>query len=178
MKLIIITILVYSFVLTVFNLYKDSSSYFMVDTIDFIFAGPFGWLLCLCVPVLRKIIKTIPKKEKVRKVRDQKYIAKVVKKIIKQYKKKEYTDDYFDFSFREGRYSVNDVEGWNELMRSKPSNERLNNKFTSLMLYQKDETIAELKKYCEIMNEEKMKKDNCDDYFISIYKEKGLLKVI
>ena len=37
---IIITILIYSLILTIVTLYKDNSSYYMIGTIDIIIAGP------------------------------------------------------------------------------------------------------------------------------------------
>lgn len=177
MKAVIITILIYSLILSVVTLYKDNSSYFIVEPIDVIVAGPVMWFLILFLFMLRPLLHKI-QKEKLYKEKDSRYISKIVKKIIKQYKKKRYTDDYFDFSFRQGEFNVNDVEGWGKLLRQVPSNEKLNDKFSALMYHQKEETVNELMKYCTVLTEEKLKKDNCNDYFISIYKNKNLLKVI
>ena len=40
-KGIIIGILIYSFIITIADIYKDSSSYFQMDEIDAVLAGPF-----------------------------------------------------------------------------------------------------------------------------------------
>lgn len=181
MKIFLITVLIYSLILTIINIYKDNSSYFVVESLDVIMAGPVMWIFLLLLIILKPVLKFIKSKNVAKKEwenKDQKYIAKIVKHIINQYKKKSYTDDFFDFYMYSGEYNVNDIEGWTRLLNKKAKNELLNNKFCKLMHNQKEETIAELKKYCLLLDECKLKEMNCDEYFISINKNKELLKVI
>lgn len=63
---VIITILIYSLILTIITLYKDSSSYYIVETIDIIIAGPVCWIVCLILFLIKPIVKPLMKKRKVK----------------------------------------------------------------------------------------------------------------
>lgn len=173
-KGILIGILIYSFILTVVALYKDSSSYFMLEGIDVIAAGPVCWILALCLIVIKKLlgkkIETYRNKKQKRPYvpKSQKYVQKTIKKIISIYKKSK-EKYYFDFDIM---YSDDGIEGWKSLLIEKPRNERINNKFYKLMFHQKDDVIKELKNYFNIMTIEEMKEIN--SYEVNRYIKKNL----
>lgn len=172
----IIGILVYSLILTIITIYQDQSSYFVVEVLDFIMAGPFGWLLLGILPIIqflyKRFFKGREKKEKRIKVRNQKYIAKVVKKIVKNYRNSSYNSDYIDFNKSFTADYSDDIVGYDELLVNRARNERLNIKFKSLMRHQKDETVNELLKYFHKVTEKEMEGDNCTEWFIKKNKEK------
>ena len=165
---IIITILIYSLILTIVTVYKDNSSYYIIDTIDIITAGPVCWILCLLLFLIKPIIKPIVEKHKNTpyKVKSKKYTERVVSKIVKNYIKHSRYDELFDFSFRQGEFNCNDIEGWGRLLVNKPINERLNHKFESLMYYQKEDTLVELLKYFDVVTREMLEAGDYNQYFI------------
>ena len=148
---VIITILVYSLILTIVTLYKDASGYYTADDIDIITAGPVCWMLALIFVVLKPFLKSRIRKKKEYKLKSSKYIQKTVKKIITIYRKnlqkRGYEPDYIDFSIHSGRFNVNEIEGWDVLMVKRARYEFINNRFERLMCHQKEETVKELKKY-------------------------------
>lgn len=173
-KGIIIGILIYSFIITIADIYKDSSSYFQMDEIDAVLAGPFMWILLLFCAVCRKLFgKKIEaarnnreKKPYVKK--SQKYIQKVVKSIVHNLKKRkrDYIS-YYDLSTIHGCQDYDtDIDGWEDLLVKKPSNEHINRKFSILMFHQSEDTINELKNYFELATKEFMQQDECSEYFI------------
>lgn len=176
----LIGVFIYSFILTIVLLYKDNSSYYDIETIDLIVSGPITWVLLLIFYIIRSILKLIPKKEKPKKPykkKDKKYITKVVKKIVKIYRTKKNHNDYISFDVClewDFNYSYN---GWGFLMVKKPINERINNKFKTLMYKQKEETIEELKKYFIKLNKEIMIEDDCAEWYIQEYCNKDLYKL-
>lgn len=167
---IIITILIYSLILTIVTLYKDNSSYYTVEPLDIIVAGPICWILCLILFLIKQIIKPITKKHKVKSYspKSKKYIEQVVSKIVKNYRKHSKYDELFDFSFKQGEFNCNDIEGWGRLIVNKPINERLNRKFEMLMYNQKDDTLVELIKYFDVVTREMLETGDYNQYFIDI----------
>ena len=165
---IIITILIYSLILTVVTLYKDNSSYYTVEILDIIIAGPICWILCLLLYLIKPVIKPIVENHKNTpyKVKSKKYIEQVVNKIIKNYRKHSSYEELFDFSFRQGEFNCNDIEGWSRLLVNRPINERLNRKFERLMYNQKDDTLVELIKYFDVVTREMLEAEDYDHYFI------------
>lgn len=166
---VIITILIYSLILTIVTLYKDNSGYFTVDTLDIIVAGPVCWILCLVLFLIKPIIKPLIKKHKSKSYsrKSKKYIERVVSKIIKNYKKHSSYDELFDFSFKRGEFNCNDIEGWGRLLVNRPINEQLNRKFECLMYNQKDDTLAELIKYFDVVTREMLEATgDYNQYFI------------
>lgn len=168
LQIIITTILIYSLILTIVTIYKDNSSYYIVDIIDIIVAGPVCWILCLLFYLIKPIIKPIVEKHKNTpyKVKSKKYIEHITNKVIKNYKKYSNYDELFDFSFRQGEFNCNDIEGWGRLLVNKPINERLNHKFESLMYHQKDDTLVELLKYFDVVTREMLEAGDYNPYFI------------
>ncbi len=148
---VIVTIFLYSLILTLVTLYKDSSGYYTMDDIDIVTAGPICWLLILIIMFLKPFLKHMKKKEHKYKPKSAKYIQKTVKKIITIYRKKlqnrGYKPDYIDFSIYRGAFNVNEIEGWDVLMVKRARYELLNKHFSDLMWHQKEETIEEVKKY-------------------------------
>ena len=173
---IIIGIIIYSLLLTVFTVYKDNSSYFIVHTSDVIMAGPVAWIFILLInvligPVYRMFHKEAKKRPSKRK--NALYISKIVKKVVKNYSNKSYCGDYFDFN-KMTSDGYGEYEGYLDLLVKKPKNERLNNKFSALMRNQKEETVAELMNYFTKVTESIMRKHDCNEWYIEQYKNKNL----
>ncbi len=177
---VIIGMLIYSFIMTIATLYKDFSSYFTIEVLDIILAGPFIWVLFLIISIIKVFYKKYHKnkepKKKEYKMKSQKYIQKIVKRIVRNYRKKSYTDYYIDFT-KMRSYDGGEIEGYEVILVKKAMNERINNKFQTLMFHQEEDTIQELLKYFHKVTEEEMKKDDCNDYFISLNKTKIFYKV-
>ena len=165
---VIITILIYSLILTIVTLYKDNFSYYTVETLDIIIAGPVCWILCLILFLIKSIVKPLMNKYKVKPYspKSKKYIEHIIHKIIKNYKKHYRYDELFDFSFRQGEFNCNDIEGWGRLLVNRPINEQLNRKFERLMYNQKDDTLAELTKYFDVVTREMLENGDYNQYFI------------
>ena len=165
---IIITILIYSLILTIVTLYKDSSGYYMVETLDIIIAGPVCWILCLILFLIKPIVKPLMNKREVKPYspKSKKYIERIIYKIIKNYKKHFRYEELFDFSFRQGEFNCNDIEGWGRLLVNRPIHEQLNRKFERLMYNQKDDTLAELTKYFDVVTREMLENGDYNQYFI------------
>ncbi|MBR3515376.1 MAG: hypothetical protein IKO10_03605 [Lachnospiraceae bacterium] len=146
---VLITVFIYSLILTIVTLYKDSSGYYMADDIDILTAGPVCWVLVLIIMFLKPFFKDRKKKEKQYKPRSSKYIQKTVKRIVTVYKKHLRGDetDYIDFSIYRGDCNFDDTYGWDVLMVKRARYEFINNRFERLMWHQKEETVEELKKY-------------------------------
>ena len=145
----IFAILIYSLILTIVTLYKDSSCYYTVDDIDIVTAGPVCWVLVLIVTLLKPFFKNRKGKEHKYKPKSTKYIQKTVKRIVAIYKKhlRGGVADLIDFSMHSGAYNFNEIEGWDVLTVKRARYESLNKRFSNLMWHQKEETVEELKKY-------------------------------
>lgn len=179
LKGIIIGMLIYSLILTIVLVYEDNSSYFTIESLDIIVAGPFAWILMIVLGVIRIFCKKFHKtntKEKEYKKKDIKYIQKIVKKIVRNYKNSSYSEDYIDFN-KSQDFEGSGVEGYSTIICSHWLNEHLNKNFRTLMIFQKEETIEELKKYFHQVTEDEMKKDDCTDYFISLWKTRECYKL-
>lgn len=160
--------MIYSLILTIVTLYKDSSGYYMVETLDIIIAGPVCWILCLILFLIKPIVKPLMNKRKVKPYspKSKKYIERIIHKIIKNYKKHYRYEELFDFSFRQGEFNCNDIEGWGRLLVNRPIHEQLNRKFERLMYNQKDDTLAELTKYFDVVTREMLENGDYNQYFI------------
>lgn len=172
----IIAILIYSLLITLATIYMDNSGYYILGDLNIIIAGPVLWIYSLLLIIFRMPLKKIYNKwhnrKKEYKKKDNKYIEKIVLKIIKNYKKKNY-DDYFDFNkMTDDPYCC--YSGWESLLIKKEKNESLNKKFSRLMSNQKEDVINILNKYSVVANEALMIKENRDEYYIQQYKDKGL----
>lgn len=144
LKGIFIGIFIYSFINTIFIIYKDKSTYFIVENIDIIIAGPICWLFLLIFNIIAKFI-AIPDKEY--KTKNSDYISKITKKIVKIYKKNNNTDEDI-FYFQQSLYDSDwNICGWQNLLVPNYKYEHINNKFKDLMYYQSEQVISELKKY-------------------------------
>ena len=154
---VIVTILIYSLILTIVTLYKDSSGYYRADDIDIVTAGPVCWVLVLILVLLKPFFKNRKKKEKQYKPRSSKYVEKTVKRIVTIYKKHLRGDetDLVDFSRYRGDYDFSDAYGWDVLMIKKARYEFINKRFERLMWYQKEETVKELKRYFDEVRDDK-----------------------
>lgn len=175
MKAVIITILIYSAVLTAVSVYKDSSSYFRMDELDAITGGPVMWLLLLVIAVFRPFTAGRKKKEKSYIPKSEAYIAKTVEKIIKHYRSQKASYGcYIDLSFRSGEFNCNDIEGWSWLEVNSPKYERLNRQFENLMFNDFERTAEELKKHLTRVDETYMKANGDSDYFIDLNRHREL----
>ena len=155
---ILIGVLAYSLILTIFRIYKDSSSYQFPNELDFILAGPFCWLLLFFLFLFSPVIKMVMKKRKKTGGRPNDkspaYIRKTVKKIMgiykKNHKKHPYRQLFIPKQYRNHYDDYGDwIDGWDGLMVKHWSKEWINKKFERLMWYQPDETLKELLKYME-----------------------------
>lgn len=149
---VLIGILGYSLILLIFNIYKDQSSFDMIDWPDMVIGGPFCWLFMLiCFLFIRPIYKWRRKnhkqKEYVYKPLSEKKIKKTVDKLMSR-NSNHYKNILFDFSrYSGGPWMVNNIEGWDRLFIRNRRNQRLNNKFQKLMHHQKDDTVKYLAQY-------------------------------
>lgn len=87
---VLITILVYSLIITIVDSIKDISSYLSgLEDIDIIIAGPIMWLIVGAIAIIRPLYQKLHKgKSKKIKYYSEKQIQKTVVKVIKLYKKK------------------------------------------------------------------------------------------
>lgn len=178
-KTAICTVVIYSFILTIVNIYKDESSYHEADELDIFTSGIVMWVLLLFIKIFEKPLSNLYDKYKNRsyKAKNQKCIAKIVKKIIKNAKKDEdKREEYYSLNCYYSDFTVG-WGGYSNFVVKKPKNERLNNAFIKLCMYQTKETINELKKYLIPVTEEIMKADECGEWFIRESKDKELYKI-
>ena len=174
----ILGIMIYSLILTIIAFYKDNSSYFMLEPLDIVAAGPCMWIIYLVILILRPIAQLFknPDKKRIYKNKNDKYIAKITKRIVNNYRNKKYHNDYFKLDNYSDDYSGN-FSGYESLLVKKPKNEWLNKKFISLMQHQKEQTIKHLLPYFVLLTKDMMIKDNCDEYYIKKFHDYGLYKL-
>lgn len=165
-------VIAYSALLTVIFFYKEFSDYYSTDAIDAIIAGPVCWISVLVyfiVVFIRSAFK-IQRKKKPYKNKSKKYIQKVVRKIMRNYKRYEKNKSYYvDLRSCCCSYQQNDIKGYGHLAVPKPINERINKKFSDLMYHQWKDTYDELMNYFELVTEERMRQDGKSEYFIEGY---------
>lgn len=95
-KAVIITILVYSLILTIVDIIKDNSGYSVgLDAMDLIVAGPIMWVMLLVINVIGKPIynKFFKNREKKKKIYSISEIEKTVTRMLKVYRKKHIKED-------------------------------------------------------------------------------------
>lgn len=174
----ILGILIYSSILTAVVLYKDASSYHEVDGIDLLTAGPVMWVTFTLMEMLRPLIREMEseKTPKDYKVKNKKYIEKIVKEVVDEHKKCSDKTFYFNFEVCENYLDTN-YEGWRGLLIPKATNEKLNKKFSDLMWNQKEETLNELNKYCTVLTKEYMTANGYKKDFIKKF-AKSELKIL
>lgn len=87
---VLITVLVYSLIITIVDTIKDVSSYSSgLESIDIIIAGPVMWLIVGVMAIIRPLYQKLHKeKQKKIKYYSEKQIQKTVTKVIRLYKKK------------------------------------------------------------------------------------------
>jgi hypothetical protein len=183
-KGIIIGVLVYSLILTIVFLYKDNSSYFAPDDLDAVLAGPVLWLYLLFLlivikPIYQVFFKNKKKKEVPYKPESDRYIQKIVKKVVHNYLRHRDYLYYFDFAYyRMPSDYYNIYYGYDDLLVKSPRYERLNSKFIFLMFNEdKDRTIKELKKYFVRVDENFMRKNGDSEWVIMDSKDKELYMI-
>lgn len=178
-KTVICTVVIYSLILTIVNIYKDESSYHEADELDVFTSGIVMWVFLIFTKIFEKPLSKLYNKYKHRpyKVKSQKYIAKIVKKIIKNAKKDEYKRaEYYSLKNYSTLYNKEWL-GYSDFTVKKSKNERLNKIFIQLCSHQTEEIINELKKYLIPATEEIMKKDECGEWFIRENKDEELYKI-
>lgn len=181
MKEVIITIFIISLINTVLCIYKDQSSYsYGLEWTDIIMGGICTWILLLFFRLFRKPLNYFYEKyksKKKKKIYKEKQIKKICYKIIKNIKRDKYKlEDYYDLNSYNGDY-YNDYQGLNDLVIKKVRYERLNKKFNHCIFNQKEQTIKILEKYFIPVTKEIMEKNECNEYYINKYKNKGLVKI-
>lgn len=88
MLTVLITVFAYSLIATVICLYKDNSSYHMMDELDAIIAGPCMWILLLFLFLLRPFTKKRKGKKKKEVVYATQDVRKTVIKYIRIFKRR------------------------------------------------------------------------------------------
>lgn len=181
MKEIIITIFIISLINTVLCIYKDQSSYSHgLEWTDIIMGGICTWILLLFFRAFRKPLNYFYEKyksKKKKKVYSDKQIEKICYKIIKNVKKNKYrAEDYYNLNSYYRDY-YNEYAGLNGLIIEKSRYEHLNKKFNHCIFNQKEQTLEILEKYFIPVTEEIMEQDDCNEYYINKYKNKGLMKI-
>lgn len=177
-KGIVIGVLVYSAILTVFLIYKDNSAYsFGIDTLDVIFGGPVCWTVLIGVRLISFVFEVfhIEFEEKKYKPKNEVKIRKIVSKIISIYKKNRNVEKYGHDFFCLAKYKDYDnceIGGWTNLMIEKPRYEYINNKFISIMLHQKDDVIPILRELTSPVTSEFLKEQGYSEYFIDEIEDK------
>ena len=146
---IIITVLVYSLILTIVECYKDWSGYYETSLLDIIVAGPVAWLL---VGVLYIFSLTGIKFKSKTKTYTPKEIKKTVNKVVSVYRKRKYQSEYFNLDLMDC-YDYVDIDGWEDLMTKSPKYEWLNRDFERIMLYQEKVGKKELLNYFEELSD-------------------------
>lgn len=171
---VIITILIYSLILTIVTIYKDNSGYYEIGVADIIVAGPICWIMLLVLFIIKPIIKPLMKNHKSKSYspKSEKYIKCVVSKIIKNYKKHRNYTEYFDFSFRQGQFNVNDVEGWGRLIINRSYYGGLTKKYERLMFNQKEDVLPILLAYFNAFTKDDINNDTPYEVKQSLYNNK------
>lgn len=176
---ILIGICIYSLILTVITLYRDSSSYFFTYKSDVLIAGPVMWVYLFLYALFYfpylflKGSGLIKPKEKKQKNYSQEKVKKIIQKVIQVYQKdmeKRTYVDYFDLSLH-SKIDYNMTEGWDNLLIKKPKYERLNRQFERLMWYQKEETLAILTTYFDLLTKEEVMAELGDWYAMDYMKD-------
>lgn len=93
---VLITVLVYSLIITIVDTIKDVSFYSngLENWVDIIIAGPIMWVTIGLVAIIRPLYQKLrKKKQKKIKYYSEKQIQKTVAKVIRLYKKKHSDDD-------------------------------------------------------------------------------------
>lgn len=170
-KGIIIGLLIYSFINTVIVIYKDCSSYFIVETLDYIVAGPFLWIIMFLVKGFNISFEKLLNKNS--KPKNKAKIKRIVKRTYKHFTK--YWDNkfrpYIDFQRRLIYDNYCGIEGYDSFLIKKPMYESLNRDFKYIIKYQYYETIPFLEEYFRPLNEEEI--SDLDDEIIDNIKSKG-----
>ncbi len=169
MKTVLITILVYSFILTVVEIYKDCSSYFESSIPDVITAGPCMWIVLLVLILFKPIFIKLSKREKKYRKRTPEQIDKTVRKVLHQYNK-----------YNRYHYPIvipgivtepgSGLDDYRDLEVKKPSNEWLNREFTRIWAYQREEMFAALMKYMKEWHENE--ESDIPSYILDMYRGK------
>ena len=171
---ILITILIYSFILTVVFCWKDSSSYSIgMEPIDAIIGGPFMWLLLLLLASIRLFRKSNKRKEKEQKTYTSEQKAAIVKKFIGiwksiQKKNKHYEAIWLLHPKQYIAYDITGIERIYNLKLRQPLHERIERKFHRLC-YSSDVEIFDLiRQYARPLNDNDIKDFNT--YERNLYK--------
>lgn len=171
-KGIIIGLLIYSFINTAIVIYKDCSSYFIVEALDYIVAGPFLWIIMLLVKIFSINFERLLNKNP--KPKSKAKIKRIVKRTYKHFTK--YCDKYskfrpyIDFQRKFIYDNYCGIEGYNFFLIKKPIYELLNKDFEYIIKYQYYETIPFLQEYFRPLNEEEI--SDLDDEIIDNIKNK------
>ena len=177
---ILIGICIYSLILTIITLYRDGSSYFFTYKSDILIAGPVMWVYLFLYALFYysylflKGKGIIRPKEKKQKTYSLEKVKKIIQKVIQVYQKdmeKRKYVDYFDLSLRHSKIDYDVTEGWDNLLIKKPKNERLNRQFERLMWYQKEETLAILTTYFDLLTKEEVMAELGDWYAMDYMKD-------
>ena len=179
MEQVLITILIYSTLLTILFIYKDFSNYSVENSYaDLILAGPVCWVLVVLVNLLHvfkpvreffdKFLKRDPKDFTVKKAERIVYFITLIAK-----RDKWRPDAWFnidtDYEFKQDYFC------WNDLMVKKFPYEMLNKRFNRLMRKQHHLGKAALLKYMTPITKDDYK--DCNKWWIEEF-ERGKYGVL
>ena len=172
-KGIIIGLLIYSFINTIVVIYKDCSSYFIVETLDCIIAGPFLWIIMLFIKIFNinfeKLLNKKPKPKNKAKIK--RIVKRTYKHFTKYWDKYDEFGPYIDFQKKFIYDNYCGIEGYGSFLIKKPMYELLNKDFEYIIKHQYYETIPFLQEYFRPLNEEEI--SNLDDEIIDNIKNKN-----
>ena len=172
-KGIIIGLLIYSFINTIVVIYKDCSSYFIVETLDCIIAGPFLWIIMLFIKIcninFEKLLNKNPKPKNKAKIK--RIVKRAYKHFTKYWDKYDELRPYIDFQKRFVYNNYCGIEGYDSFLIKKPMYELLNKDFEYIIKHQYYETIPFLQEYFRPLNEEEI--SHLDNEIIENIKNKN-----
>lgn len=143
---ILITVLVYSLIITIVDIIKDVSSYSsgLESWVDIIIAGPVMWALMGIMAIIRPLYQKFHN-GKLKKVKyySDKQIQKTVAKVIRLYKKK-YKDEIVWLCPQDVYLGVDEVERPSKIALRTIRHELLEKKYHRMCYHQPDEVWSAL----------------------------------
>ena len=143
---ILITVLVYSLIITIVDIIKDVSSYSggLESWVDIMIAGPVMWALMGIVAIIRPLYQKFHKgKSKKIKYYYEKQIQKTVAKVIRLYKEK-YKDECVWLCPQDAYLGVDEVERPSNICLGTIRYELLENKYHKMCYNQHKEVWSAL----------------------------------
>lgn len=154
---VLITVLVYSLIITIVDTIKDISSYSSgLDEIDIVIAGPVMWVVIGIMAIIRPLYQKFHKeKPKDIKYYSEKQIQKTVAKVIRLYKKK-YSDEDVWLCPQDVYLCIDEVERPSNIRLGTIRHELLEKKYYKMCYHQPKEVWSALCKIGHPVTESKV----------------------